>query len=124
MKTLKISDEAHAKLISVVGRLMAETGKMKTYSDAIETMLNKSVILSQRLLEDVECFIKDNSQLGYTTKEEFLDDAIRSRLTWLKGENECVEIPREQYDRKVEKLGEEKNERNNRSNISNPTRAR
>jgi hypothetical protein len=29
LKTLKISDEAHAKLISVVGRLMAETGKMK-----------------------------------------------------------------------------------------------
>ena len=30
MKTLKISDEAHAKLTSVVGRLMAETGKTKT----------------------------------------------------------------------------------------------
>jgi hypothetical protein len=31
---------------SVLGRLMAEMGKMKTYSDAIEAMLNKSVILS------------------------------------------------------------------------------
>ena len=108
LKTLKISDEAHAKLTSVVGRLMAETEKMKTYSDAIEAMLDKSVILPQRLLEDVECFIKDNSQLGYTTTEEFLDDAIRSRLTGLKGENKCVEIPREQYDRRVEKLAGEK----------------
>jgi len=35
MKTLKISDEAHDRLTSVLGRLMAETRKMKTYSDAI-----------------------------------------------------------------------------------------
>lgn len=40
LKTLKISDEAHAKLSSVVGRLMAETGKIKTYSDAIEAILS------------------------------------------------------------------------------------
>jgi hypothetical protein len=81
LKTLKISDEAHAKLTSVVGRLMAETGKMKTYSDAIEALLTKSVILSPELLDQVESFIKDNVQLGYTTKEEFIQDAIRFRLT-------------------------------------------
>ena len=80
MKTLKISDEAHAKLTSVVGRLMAETGKMKTYSDAIEALLSKSVILSPELLDQVESFIKANVQLGYATKEEFIQDAIRSRL--------------------------------------------
>lgn len=45
MKTLRISDQAHAKLTSVVGRLMAETGRTKTYSDAIEAILNKSVVL-------------------------------------------------------------------------------
>ena len=80
LKTLKISDEAHAKLTVVVGRLMAETGKMKTYSDAIEALLTKSVILSPELLDQVESFIKDNVQLGYTTKEEFIQDAIRFRL--------------------------------------------
>jgi len=77
---LKISDEAHGKLTSVIGRLMAETGKMKTYSDAIEAMLSRSVILSPELLDDVETFMKDNAHLGYATKEEFIEDAIRFRL--------------------------------------------
>ena len=81
MKTLKISDEAHAKLTSVVGRLMAETGKMKTYSDALDSILNKSVMLSPDLIDEVESFIKENAQLGYTTKEEFIKDAVRFRLT-------------------------------------------
>jgi hypothetical protein len=67
LKTLRISDEAHAELTSVVGRLMAETGKMKTYSDAIEVLLNTSVILSPGLLDEVESFTKENAQLGYTT---------------------------------------------------------
>ena len=81
MKTLKISDEAHAKLTSVVGRLMAETGKMKTYSDAIEALLSKSVMLSPELLEDVGNLIRNNAQLGYATREEFIQDAIRLRLS-------------------------------------------
>jgi len=84
LKTLKISDETHAKLTSVVGRLMAETGQMKTYSDAVEALLSRSVTLSRDLLEQAESFIKGNSQLGYATKEEFIEDAIRFRLTWLR----------------------------------------
>jgi len=64
LKTLKISDEAHVKLTSIVGRLMAETGKMKTYSDAIEAILSKSVILSPELLNEVECFIRENAPVG------------------------------------------------------------
>jgi hypothetical protein len=80
VKTLRISDEAHAKLTSVLGRLMAESGKMKTYSDAIEAMLSKSVMLSPELLEQVDNFIRENAQLGYTAKKEFIQDAIRSRL--------------------------------------------
>lgn len=66
MKTLKVSDEAHAKLTSVLGRLMAESGKMKTYSDAIDAILDKSVMLSPDLLDEVESFIRENNQLGYT----------------------------------------------------------
>lgn len=58
MKTLKISDKAQAKLTSVVGRLIAETGKMKTYSDAIEKLLSRSVIWSPELLDQVGSFIK------------------------------------------------------------------
>jgi hypothetical protein len=36
--------------------------------------------------------------MGFTTKEEFVRDAIRFRLNWLKSGNECIEIPREQYE--------------------------
>lgn len=50
MKTLKISDEVHGKLTAVLGELMAKTGKMKTYQDAIDAVLNKSVILPEDLL--------------------------------------------------------------------------
>ena len=59
---------------------MAETGKMKTYSDAIEALLSKSVMLSPELLEQVESFIKENAGLGYTSKVEFIQDAVRLRL--------------------------------------------
>jgi hypothetical protein len=83
LKTLKISDEAHAKLTSIVGRLMAETGKPKTYSDAIEALLSKSVLLSPKLLEETENFIRRNADLGYATKEEFVQDAVRSGLRTL-----------------------------------------
>jgi Arc/MetJ-type ribon-helix-helix transcriptional regulator len=98
MKTLRISDDIHRKLTATLGTLMAETGKMQTYQDAIEAMLNQSVILPPELLAQIENFIEENKQLGYTTKEEFIRDAIRFRLTWLKGEYAHVEIPKEQYD--------------------------
>jgi hypothetical protein len=38
MKTLRISDDVHGKLTATVGTLMAQTGKMQTYQDAIEAM--------------------------------------------------------------------------------------
>jgi hypothetical protein len=56
LKTLKIFDEADAKLTSVVGRLIAESGKMKTYSDGI---LEKSVMLSPDLLDEIEFHQKE-----------------------------------------------------------------
>jgi len=65
---------------------MAETGKMKTYSDAMEAILNKSVMSSPEVLDHVENLIKGNSQLGYTTREEFIQDAIRMKLTCLRKE--------------------------------------
>ena len=41
MKTLKISDETHAKLTQIVGQLTAAAGKIKTYEDAINELLSK-----------------------------------------------------------------------------------
>jgi hypothetical protein len=53
MKTPKISDEIHRKLTATVGTLMAQTGKMQTYQDAIEAMLTRSVILPTELLAEI-----------------------------------------------------------------------
>ncbi|MBT0160194.1 hypothetical protein G4O51_09440 [Candidatus Bathyarchaeota archaeon A05DMB-2] len=41
MKTIKISDEKHAKLTRIVGQLTAESGKIRTYEDAINELLTK-----------------------------------------------------------------------------------
>ena len=95
MKTLRISDDIHRKLTATVGTLMAQTGKMQTYQDAIEAMLTRSVILSTELLAEIEKFIQTNKQLGYTTREEFIRDAARWRLKFLKKEYEYVETKTE-----------------------------
>jgi hypothetical protein len=58
VKTVRTSDETHRKLMGTVGTLMAQTGKMQTYQDTIEAMLNQSVILPTELLQEVEEFIK------------------------------------------------------------------
>ena len=63
MKTLKISDDISRKLTAAVGTLMAQTGKMQTYQDAIEAMLNQSVILPTELLAEIENFIETNKHL-------------------------------------------------------------
>lgn len=42
--------------------------------------------MAPELLDDVESFIKENVQLGYTTKEEFVQDAVRLGLTSLSEE--------------------------------------
>ncbi|MCL6579132.1 MAG: ribbon-helix-helix domain-containing protein [Candidatus Bathyarchaeota archaeon] len=78
---------------------MARTGKMQTYQNAIEAMLNQSITLPPELLTQIENFIEENKQLGFTTREEFIRDAARWRLKFLRGESEYIEIPKEKYER-------------------------
>jgi len=99
MKTLRISDETHRKLTATLGTLMAQTGKMQTYQDTIEKVLNQSVILPTELLAEIEKFIETNRHLGYTTREEFIRDAARWRLKFLNEDYKYVEIPKEKYER-------------------------
>lgn len=40
MKTLKISDQNHARLTKVVGQLIAKSGKINTYENAISVLLD------------------------------------------------------------------------------------
>jgi hypothetical protein len=80
VKTFKVSDDVHRKLTAALGALMAETGRMQTYQDALEAILDKSVILPEQLLLEIEQFIKENKDLGYVTKEDFIRDASRQKL--------------------------------------------
>jgi Arc/MetJ-type ribon-helix-helix transcriptional regulator len=98
MKTLRISDDAHQRLTALLGELTAQTMKMQTYTDAIENLLSQSVSLPPELLVEIEDFVDKNRHLGYTTREEFIRDAIRWRLRFLKEDYEYVEVPKEQYD--------------------------
>ena len=79
---------------------------MQTYQDAINALLNESVMLPSELITQTQNFIEEQKQMGYTTKEEFVRDAIRFRLTWLKGDNQCLEIPKDQFDKVNEALEE------------------
>jgi hypothetical protein len=99
MKTLRISEDAHQRLTALLGELTAQTMRMQTYTDAIESLLSQSVILPPEFLSQVESFIDENKHLGYTTREEFIRDAVRWRLRILKGGYECLEVPKEEYER-------------------------
>jgi metal-responsive CopG/Arc/MetJ family transcriptional regulator len=99
MKTLRISDDAHQKLTGLIGEITAQTMKMQTYTDAIESLLSQSITLPTELLNETQNFIETHKQLGYTTREEFIRDAIRQRLRFLENQTECVEIPKEDYDK-------------------------
>jgi hypothetical protein len=99
MKTLRISDDAHQRLTALLGELTAQTMKMQTYTDAIESLLSQSVILPSEFLVQIESFIEENKHLGFTTKEEFIRDAVRWRIHFLKERCEYLEIPREEYEK-------------------------
>jgi metal-responsive CopG/Arc/MetJ family transcriptional regulator len=99
MKTLRISDDAHQRLTALLGELTAQTMRMQTYTDAIESLLSQSVILPPEVLVQIENFIEQNKHMGYTTKEEFIRDAVRLRLRAIKGEYESIEIPKDEYER-------------------------
>ena len=106
MKAIKISDDIHSKLTGLLGELTAETNKMQTYQDAINALLEQSVILPSEVIAKVENFIEENKDVGFTNKEDFVRDAIRYRLERLKNDNEFVEVSREQYDELDEALKE------------------
>jgi hypothetical protein len=99
MKTLRISDDSHQRLTALLGELTAQKMKMQTYTDAIKSLLSQSVILPAELLAEIENFIEENKHLGYTTREEFIRDAVRWRLHFVSEKFEYLEIPKEEYER-------------------------
>jgi uncharacterized protein YbaP (TraB family) len=106
MKAIKISDDIHSKLTGLLGELTAQTNKMQTYQDAINALLKESIMLPPELIIETENFVEENKRMGFTTKEEFVRDAIRFRLKSLKNDNEFIEVSKEQYDELEEALKE------------------
>ena len=87
MKTIKMSDQLHLELTAIVGELIAESGQIKTYEDAVDALVHRSVVLPTKVIEEIEEFIKNNPQFGYSTKEEFLRGAARWLMDLLKREH-------------------------------------
>lgn len=87
MKTIKMSDQLHAELTAIVGELTAESGQIKTYEDAIESLLHRSVILPLEFVQEIEAFIENNKEFCCPTKEEFLKTAGRWLMNYLKKEH-------------------------------------
>ena len=99
MKTLRISDDAHQKLTAMLGEITAQTMKMQTYTDAIENLLSTSVILPPELLNETQNYIEANRQLGYTSREEFIRDAIRTQFRFIKDEYKYIEIQKDDHEK-------------------------
>jgi Arc/MetJ-type ribon-helix-helix transcriptional regulator len=106
MKTLRISDDAHQKLTGMLGEITTQTMKMQTYTDAIENLLSTSVNLPPELLNETQNFIEANRQLGYTSREEFIRDAIRTQFRFIKDECKSIEISKEEYEKLQQALKE------------------
>jgi predicted CopG family antitoxin len=80
MKTLRISDHAHRELTRWLGEMMAQTGKAQTFSDVIDALVSRAVLLPPELLKRVEEFIEANKEMGYTTREELIQEAVNEWL--------------------------------------------
>ena len=97
MKALKVSAQLLAELTAIVGQLTAESGKIKTYDNAVETLIHQSVVIPPEVLQGIEDFIKKNKQFGYLTKEEFLRGAARWLMDQLNIIDESPALTRANY---------------------------
>ena len=98
MKTLRITDVVHEQLTGLLGELTAETKKMQTYTDAITSLLNQSVIIPPELLAKVEDFIEERN-LGFTTRDEFFREAARWTLKSYDEDIECINVRKQMYEK-------------------------
>jgi hypothetical protein len=109
MKAVKISDQVHGELTAIVGQLTAESCQIKTYEDAIESLVHRSVVLPPEFIQEIETFIKNNKEFGFLTKEEFLKTAGRWLINHLKKEHSLSAVrpatAKEVFMRGGERLG-------------------
>jgi hypothetical protein len=53
----------------------------------------------QKLARALQKFVIANKQLGYTTKEEFIIDAVQRRLRILSRDYKLVKLPKQKYEK-------------------------
>jgi hypothetical protein len=74
LKTIKISNQTHANLTSVVGQLIAEKGTMKTYDDEFEALLHRSLVLPLEHLREIKDFTEKTHSSGTLPRKRLLLD--------------------------------------------------
>ncbi len=79
MKTIKIPDDAHARLTGILGLLMAKSRKPQTYSDALQALTNQAVLLPEEMMSRIG-EVGEEKNLGYTNPKDFVKDAVRDKL--------------------------------------------
>jgi len=81
---------------------MAKTGKPQTYNDVIDAIVTHSVFMPDTLLQNNDAAINANKQLGYVTREEFIEDAVTVMLKNLSGSCEQENFTKEPKIKKIE----------------------
>lgn len=79
MKTVRVSDEVHALLTARKGQLIAETGKMQTFTDVVAALVKRPPCLKPELLKQVEELVKKD-RAKYPSVEEFIENAVKLAL--------------------------------------------
>jgi hypothetical protein len=79
MKAIKITDDVHARLTGILGLLMAKSRKPQTYADALRALTTQAILLPEEMVSHIKDIVA-NKDLGYTSLEEFVKDAVRDKL--------------------------------------------
>jgi hypothetical protein len=107
VKTVRVSDKLSNQLTVLVGKITAEKLARQTYSDAIKYLLDHHIVFPPELVSHIEELIK-NKQLGYSSKEGFLYDAVRRTLKLYGEDIVCIYVRRDRYEKvkaAIEELG-------------------
>ncbi|MCD6446483.1 hypothetical protein J7L49_06850 [Candidatus Bathyarchaeota archaeon] len=105
-KFVRLSEDVYKELVAYAGELQAETKELQSISDAISTLAKSAVAVPPELMEEIEKIMEKRKDLGYTTRFEFVRDAIRKHILRLTGEYESIDIPKEDYERLSDVLKE------------------
>ncbi len=95
MKAIKISDDVHARLTGILGLLMAKSGKPQTYADALKALTDQAILLPEEMVSNIKEVVVEKD-LGYTSPEEFVKDAVRDKLATINKKTRPSELDAEE----------------------------